>query len=299
MAVPGVRPSALYDHNSERSWRHLDTCQYRTILHAEVPRANCPEHGVRVAAVCLGGAAQPLHGVVRAVGDRLAVGGQSAGGGGAIGPVVGRGACDHGACGSTGIEAAKDGEDRLPWSGREGLPQGTQVSYGGQRFGAGLRVVRGRGPQAIESGRFLADVDGRATGWIQGVALDMWDPYVRSIRKHLPDAEEKMVFDKFHVAKHLSEAVDKVRRTEHRQLQEKGDDRLKGTKYDWLKGREKFDLARMARVLPVAARQLEDGAGLGVERAGHEALGFHVSDRRRGTISPGGIVGPLTVACRR
>jgi hypothetical protein len=27
---------------------HLDTCQYRTILHAAPPRSQCPEHGVRV-----------------------------------------------------------------------------------------------------------------------------------------------------------------------------------------------------------------------------------------------------------
>src|SRR5437879_12324711 len=32
----------------EREWRHLDTCQYRTILHAAPPRLQCPEHGVRV-----------------------------------------------------------------------------------------------------------------------------------------------------------------------------------------------------------------------------------------------------------
>ena len=33
-----------------------------------------------------------------------------------------------------------------------------------------------------------------------------------------------MVFDKFHVAKHLGEAVDKVRRKEHKELREEGDD---------------------------------------------------------------------------
>src|SRR5579863_2708119 len=37
-----------YDHQAERGWRHLDTCQYQTILHARPPRAECPEHGVRV-----------------------------------------------------------------------------------------------------------------------------------------------------------------------------------------------------------------------------------------------------------
>lgn len=37
-----------YDHQAERGWRHLDTCQYQTILHARPPRAECLEHGVRV-----------------------------------------------------------------------------------------------------------------------------------------------------------------------------------------------------------------------------------------------------------
>ena len=36
----------LYDHTEERVWRHLDTCQLKTFLHARVPRAGCPEHGI-------------------------------------------------------------------------------------------------------------------------------------------------------------------------------------------------------------------------------------------------------------
>ncbi|MDY0281118.1 MAG: transposase, partial [Salinivirgaceae bacterium] len=34
------------DHAGERVWRHLDTCQFKTLLHARVPRVECPEHGV-------------------------------------------------------------------------------------------------------------------------------------------------------------------------------------------------------------------------------------------------------------
>ena len=30
-----------------RRWRHLDTCQFRTLVEAEVPRCSCPEHGIR------------------------------------------------------------------------------------------------------------------------------------------------------------------------------------------------------------------------------------------------------------
>lgn len=34
-----------YD-SRRRQWRHLDTCQYKTILVADVPRVECEEHGV-------------------------------------------------------------------------------------------------------------------------------------------------------------------------------------------------------------------------------------------------------------
>src|SRR5439155_18205810 len=36
----------LYDHSEERAWRHLDSCQFMTFLHARPPRVQCPEHGV-------------------------------------------------------------------------------------------------------------------------------------------------------------------------------------------------------------------------------------------------------------
>ncbi len=32
---------SLHDHAPERSWRHLDSCQFQTLLHAEPPRAVC------------------------------------------------------------------------------------------------------------------------------------------------------------------------------------------------------------------------------------------------------------------
>jgi transposase len=70
---------------------------------------------------------------------------------------------------------------------------------------------------------------------IEAVAMDMWDPYIASVREHLAEADAKIVFDKFHVAKHLGDAVDKVRRKEHKTLKAAGDDRLAGTRYDWLR----------------------------------------------------------------
>src|SRR5271170_309252 len=40
-------PCTLYDHVAERVWRHLDSCQFMTYLHARPPRADCPTHGVQ------------------------------------------------------------------------------------------------------------------------------------------------------------------------------------------------------------------------------------------------------------
>jgi transposase len=37
---------ALYDHTPERQWRHLDSCQFQTMLHARIPRIKCKQHGV-------------------------------------------------------------------------------------------------------------------------------------------------------------------------------------------------------------------------------------------------------------
>jgi transposase len=38
---------AVYDHLPERSWRHLDSMQFLTYLHARPPRVSCPQHGVK------------------------------------------------------------------------------------------------------------------------------------------------------------------------------------------------------------------------------------------------------------
>ena len=39
--------SSVYDHTEEQEWRHLDTCQCRTYVHARLPRTTCPRDGVK------------------------------------------------------------------------------------------------------------------------------------------------------------------------------------------------------------------------------------------------------------
>lgn len=69
---------------------------------------------------------------------------------------------------------------------------------------------------------------------IRAIAMDMWEPYFMATMAHVPDAGAKIVHDKFHVMKHVNEAVDKVRKQEHKALMAQGDETLKGTKYLWL-----------------------------------------------------------------
>ena len=233
----------LYDHDSERLWRHLDTCQYRTILHAESPRCRCPKHGVRVVRLPW---AEP-HSRFTALFERLAIDWLKAASQKAVADRLGltwdevHGIMERAV--QRGLSRRKAemigylGVDEKSF--RKGHKYLTLVNDLAR--GRVLYVAEDRKRSSLDG--FWSTLTKEQLEWIAGVALDMWEPYEQSIRSHLPQAEEKMVFDKFHVAKHLSEAVDKVRRTEHRELHAEGDERLKGTKYDWLKGREKFDLA--------------------------------------------------------
>ena len=75
---------------------------------------------------------------------------------------------------------------------------------------------------------------------LEAIAMDMWAPYVQATRAQVPDADAKIVFDRFHCAKHLDEGVDRVRRAEHRDLRARGDTRLTGTKYARLRHPDHF-----------------------------------------------------------
>lgn len=68
---------------------------------------------------------------------------------------------------------------------------------------------------------------------IKAVCCDMWAPYVDVVKRRLPNA--LLVFDKFHIIRHLLDAVDQVRKEESGQLKSENPDLLKKTRYIWLK----------------------------------------------------------------
>ena len=51
---------------------------------------------------------------------------------------------------------------------------------------------------------------------IQSIIMDRWKGFIGATLKQIPDADLKIAFDKFYIAKYLGDAVDKVRANEHK-----------------------------------------------------------------------------------
>ena len=95
-----------------------------------------------------------------------------------------------------------------------------------------IHVGEGRRKGTLDDGyRSLSDDRLHA---IESVSMDMWPASITSTLKHVTDGDKKIAFDRFHVVRKVSEAVDKVRRQEHKALLKQGMHDLKGTKYHWL-----------------------------------------------------------------
>jgi transposase len=68
---------------------------------------------------------------------------------------------------------------------------------------------------------------------VKAVAMDMWPAYMSATKQCMPQAD--IVHDKFHISKYLGEAVDAVRKQEHRSLSQAGTSPLVGSKWAWLR----------------------------------------------------------------
>jgi transposase len=229
-----------YDHR-RRSWRHLDTCQYKTIIEAEVPRGKCPTHGVRQVEVPWAEERSRFTALFEALAidwlretSQLAVARRLqltwAEVHGIMDRAVARG-------------LARREQEVIPFLGID------ETSF--QKRHEYVTVVCDLGkPRAlyIGDGRSRDSLDGfyesltpEQLEGIEAVAMDMWEPYIRSTHAWVPGAEAKIVYDKFHVVAHLLKALDDVRKQEHRHLIKQGDTTLTGTKYLWLQSKKRFD----------------------------------------------------------
>jgi transposase len=229
----------IYDHK-ERTWRHLDTFQYRTFLHGRVPRLQCPTHGTKQLRVpwaeekarftalfeCIAidwMRVAPL----ASVASRLGLSWDEAAG-------IQERAVRRGLARRKSEPVKNLGIDETSFQRRH---EYVTIVNDLDRPRV-LYVADDRKQESLDP--FWSTLSPEQLAAIEGIALDMWDPYLRSIHQHVPNPAKKIVFDKYHVAAHLNRSVDQVRRTENRELISLGSNVLKGTKYDWLRHPDRF-----------------------------------------------------------
>jgi len=100
--------------------------------------------------------------------------------------------------------------------------------------------VGGAGRKEVDIDLFFQALGAHKSARIELAVMDMWKPFRNSVRTHAPTA--RIIFDKFHILRHLSQALDAVRRTEYARLS--GQDRryIKGQRYTLLARREHLSL---------------------------------------------------------
>ena len=150
---------------------------------------------------------------------------------------------------------------------------------------------------SLEAFWALGLTDAQRTG-IQGIAMDMWPPYIQATRARVPDADAKIVFDKFHCAAHLNAGVDRVRRAEHHALRAGGDTRLTGTKYAWLRNPAHFTYEKWQAFAALRTSTLKVARAWALKEARRRSGGI-ATWARRSRSSAAGISGRRTHASRR
>jgi transposase len=257
----------LHDHTPHRKWRHLDHGSWMTWLYARVPRVSCLFHGVRQVRVPW---ALP--------GSRFTSGFE-------------RHAID------TLLEADVLGASRLlrlswheTWGVMErAVARGLKAKK--RRVIANLGVDEKAIAKRHRYMTLVADLD-RGTiefiafdrkkssldefyrsltpkqlAGIQAVAMDMWEPFISSTWEYVADAGSKIVFDRFHIMKHMLEAVDAVRKAEHRRLLAEGDETLKRTKYLWFFSEENFPEEHADRFARLKRLHLKTGRAWAIKES--------------------------------
>ena len=251
---------ACYDHAEERRWRHLDSCQYKTILIGRVPRVDCPEHGVKTVTVPW---ALP-HSRFTIMFERFAI------------EVLLMTQTVKGALTILRLQwdatwhiierAVARGKARKEPSLLPRIGIDEKAFAKGRKFVSILYNLDNSTVEAIEEGHdtqaaksCFSQLSQEQLQSVEAIAMDMSPAFVRAAKEMIPLAESKIVHDKFHIMKMANEAVDKVRRGEHKRLLKDGDDRLTGSKYFWLTSLENHSEKQHARFQSICNLSLATG----------------------------------------
>jgi len=237
----------LADHAPERKWRHLDTMQFETILIAKTPRTQCSKCGVKTMTVpwaekhsrfTLMFEAWAIE-VIKACGNIKAAAGLLGLQWKAAHRITDR-AVQRGIDRRETDSVENVGIDEKSFRrGHDYISLMTDID--GSRI---LEVSEGRDEAAAN--RLWESLSSNKKGEIKAVAVDMWQAYLNATQANAPQAA--IVHDRFHISKYLNEAVDKVRRQEHKKIKkEKKESPLTGSKQLWLFNPENFSESQVLR----------------------------------------------------
>ena len=268
------KPSPKYDSRTRR-WRHLDTCQFQTILCADVPRVKCLEHGIHQVQVPWADRRSKFTAMFEARVIRWL---QEA----SISAVAELFGMSWNAVDGIQQRAVRRGLKRRSFE--RGRRLATRLGVDETSFqkrheyvtvvcdqdrGFVEHVADGRKTEVLEDYFKAFEESERAS--VKTIAIDMWQGYITAIRRWIPEAERKICFDKFHVAQHLGQAVDRVRREENRELKSAGSSVLKGTRHRWLWSSTKLSRERLAELASLSKVARKTGRAWAIKEAGMDA----------------------------
>lgn len=230
--------SSVYDHMGERAWQHLNTCHVPTFIHARLPRIKCKDHGVKC---IISEWSEPGADITIAFESYLISLEEEC----TLEAVSRLTNVSWDRCWGIMERAVNRGFKRKDKSMPEYIGVDEKSFSKGHKYetlvcdlkkGTIEYVVDDRKQKSLE--KYYDQFDEEEREQLKAVTMDMWDPYIAATKEKIPEADKKIVFDKFHIMRIVGEAVDKVRKKEHKELMEKDQEYLKGTKYLWLYNNE-------------------------------------------------------------
>lgn len=246
--------------HEERRWRHLDSCQFKTIIVCAVPRVRCPDHGSEQVALPW---AEPRSRFTRLF-ERLAID--------VLLECSVLGACELLAISwaeADGIKqrAVARGLARKPASTPARLCVDEKSAGCGQNYVtvvASVEAGRSATVEYVGEGRKQESLDAywqsltpEQRSGVEAVGMDLWEPFFNSTLAHVPGAAGKIVHDPFHLVSYMNAALNDVRKAEHRDLLEAGKKTLSGSKQLWLYGAENLPVARAAEFERLKEQKLQ------------------------------------------
>jgi transposase len=249
----------VHDYATRR-WRHLDTCQFKTIIEARVPRVKCSEHGTVTVQVPWA----EKHSRFTAMFERLAIDMMHDCSIAAASKYLGLSwdETDH-----IKAKAVKRGLKR------KGVVEATAICIDEKNVARGHEYVTvvtkltkdgraivdyiGDGREEKVLDRFWQAHDQATLERIRCVSMDMWKPYINAVEANLPAGKKAISHDPFHIIKNMNEAVDAVRRYEVALLPHEEGKALKGTRYMWLYGFENLPQKWARRIRALKRSQMK------------------------------------------